>query len=149
MKICIIGAGKMGIWLTDALCLQHEVAIFDCEVERLKYVFNTMRLTSYDQIREFEPELVINAVTLKFTIDTFAAVLPYLPKDCILSDIASVKPGCSTFTNRVVAGLFLPTLCLARHSPISKHSLNIMPSLFPSQITWERHSLRIFMARWV
>lgn len=100
MKICIIGAGKMGIWLTDALCLQHQVAIFDCDIERLKYVFNTRRLTSYDEVREFEPELVINAVTLKFTIETFEAVLPYLPKDCILSDIASVKTGLEAFYQR-------------------------------------------------
>ena len=87
----------MGIWLTDALCLQHEVAIFDNDIERLKFVFNTRRLTSYDQISEFGPELLINAVTLKFTIDTFKAVLPYLPKECILSDIASVKTGLYEF----------------------------------------------------
>gem|GEM_PF-4428929 len=29
MKICVLGAGKMGTWLTDALCLQHEVAVYD------------------------------------------------------------------------------------------------------------------------
>jgi prephenate dehydrogenase len=50
-------------------------------------------MTEYDEIREFEPELVINCVTLKFTIDAFQAVLPYLPKSCIISDIASVKTG--------------------------------------------------------
>ncbi len=39
MKILIIGAGKMGIWLSDALCLQHEVAIFDKDMTKLRYVF--------------------------------------------------------------------------------------------------------------
>ncbi|HQB27827.1 MAG TPA: prephenate dehydrogenase/arogenate dehydrogenase family protein, partial [Paludibacter sp.] len=29
MKICILGVGKMGTWLADALCFQHEVAVFD------------------------------------------------------------------------------------------------------------------------
>ena len=36
---------------------------------------------------------MINAVTLKYTIDAFNTVLPALSKDCILSDIASVKTG--------------------------------------------------------
>lgn len=93
MKICILGAGKMGTWLTDALCLQHEVAIFDRDKERLRYVFNTQRLTTLEEIREFEPELLINSVTLKHTIAVFREVEPYLPAHCILSDIASVKTG--------------------------------------------------------
>ena len=97
MKICVVGAGKMGIWLTDALCMQHQVAVFDRDVERLKFVFNTQRLTSYEEIRAFEPELLINSVTLKYTIEVFESVLPYLPKDCIISDIASVKTGLEEF----------------------------------------------------
>ncbi|WP_439184948.1 prephenate dehydrogenase/arogenate dehydrogenase family protein [Carboxylicivirga taeanensis] len=97
MKICILGAGKMGTWLTDALCLQHEVAIFDKDIKRLRYIFNTQRLTQLDEIRAFEPELLINAVSLKYTLASFEEVLPYLPKDCIISDIASVKTGLQSF----------------------------------------------------
>lgn len=97
MKICVLGAGKMGIWLTDALCMDHEVAVFDVDKERLRYVFNTQRLTSLEEIREFSPELVINSVTLKYTISVFEEVLPYLSKSCILSDIASVKTGFQEF----------------------------------------------------
>lgn len=93
MKICILGAGKMGTWLTDALCLSHEVAIYDPNFEKLKYIFNTQRLTKLEEITQFEPELLINAVTLKFTIAAFDEVLPYLPKTCIISDISSVKTG--------------------------------------------------------
>ncbi len=93
MKICILGAGKMGTWLTDALCLQHDVAIFDKDKERLRYVFNTQRLTSFEEIKDFEPELLINAVNLKYTLEVFKDILPYLPDSCILSDIASVKTG--------------------------------------------------------
>ena len=29
MKILVLGAGKMGTFLTDVLCIQHEVALFD------------------------------------------------------------------------------------------------------------------------
>jgi prephenate dehydrogenase len=97
MKICILGAGKMGTWLTDALCLQHDVAIYDPDVHRLKYVFNTQRLTQLDDIRAFEPELIINAVSLQHTIRAFEEALPYLPKSCIISDIASVKTGLADF----------------------------------------------------
>lgn len=93
MKILVLGAGKMGTFLTDVLCIQHEVALFDTDPKRLRFVFNTFRMTEYDEIREFEPELVINCVTLKYTIEAFQAVLPYLSKNCIISDIASVKTG--------------------------------------------------------
>ena len=97
MKILVLGAGKMGTFLTDVLCIQHEVALFDTDAKRLRFVFNTFRMTEYNEIREFEPELVINCVTLKFTIDAFQAVLPYLPKSCIISDIASVKTGLQAY----------------------------------------------------
>ncbi len=93
MKILILGAGKMGTFLTDVLCIQHEVALFDTDPRRLRFVFNTLRMTEYEEIRAFEPELIINCVTLKYTIEAFQKVLPYLPENCILSDIASVKTG--------------------------------------------------------
>ena len=101
MKICILGAGKMGTWLTDALCLDHEVAIYDPNLEKLKYIFNTQRLTKLEEITAFEPELLINAVTLKYTIEAFKEVIPYLPKTCIISDISSVKTGFQEFYNKV------------------------------------------------
>lgn len=97
MKICILGAGKMGTWLTDALCFQHEVAIYDVQMERLRYVFNTQRLTTMEQVRDFAPELLINCVNLEHTLKAFEEVVPYLPANCILSDIASVKTGIQEF----------------------------------------------------
>lgn len=93
MKILVLGAGKMGTFLTDVLCVQHEVALFDTDPRRLRFVFNTLRMTRFEEIQEFEPELIINCVTLKYTVEAFESVLPYLPKNCILSDIASVKTG--------------------------------------------------------
>lgn len=93
MKILVLGAGKMGAFLTDVLCIQHEVALFDTDPKRLRFVFNTLRMTTYEEVKAFEPELVINCVTLKFTLDAFKGILPYIPKNCILSDIASVKTG--------------------------------------------------------
>lgn len=93
MKILILGAGKMGTFLTDVLCTQHEVAIFDTNPKNLRFVFNTYRMTTYDEIKAFEPELLINCVTLKYTLEAFDKVMPYIPQSCIISDIASVKTG--------------------------------------------------------
>lgn len=97
MKILILGAGKMGTFLTDCLCIKHEVALFDTNPSRLRFVFNTQRFTQLEEIKAFEPEICINAVTLKYTISAFESVLPFLPKNCILSDIASVKTGLQEF----------------------------------------------------
>ena len=97
MKILILGAGKMGTFLTDALCMKHEVALFDVDPMRLRFVFNTQRLTTMEEIEAFKPELLINASTIKYTLDAFNMVMPYLPKECILSDIASVKTGLPEF----------------------------------------------------
>lgn len=97
MKILILGAGKMGSFFADVLSFEHEVAIFDTDPMRLRFTYNTQRMTKPAEIEEFAPELVINAVTLKYTIEAFNLVLPYLPQNCILSDIASVKTGLEEF----------------------------------------------------
>lgn len=93
MRILILGAGKMGTFLTDVLSFQHETAVFDTDPQKLRFVYHTYRFTTVDEVRTFNPELVINAVTLKYTFDAFDMVLPALSKDCIISDIASVKTG--------------------------------------------------------
>jgi prephenate dehydrogenase len=97
MKILVIGAGKMGSWLIESLCLDYEVAAFDLDLTRLKYLFNTVKLVSYDEIREFNPDMVINSVSLEITIPVFRSVLPYLGAHCILADITSVKNNLPDF----------------------------------------------------
>ena len=87
----------MGSFFTDILSFQHETAVFDVNPHQLRFVYNTYRFTTLEEIKEFEPELVINAVTVKYTLDAFRKVLPVLPKDCIISDIASVKTGLKKF----------------------------------------------------
>jgi len=97
MKILVLGAGKMGSWLIESLCLDYEVAAFDNDLTRLKYFFNTIKLVSYEEIREFDPDMVINAVNLQMTVPVFREVLPYLNANCILADITSVKNGLQKF----------------------------------------------------
>ena len=97
MKILILGAGKMGSFFADVLSFEHEMAIFDTDPQRLRFTFNTLRMTTMDEVEAFRPELLINAVTLKYTIPAFENVLPHLPATCIISDIASVKTGLPEF----------------------------------------------------
>ena len=97
MKILILGAGKMGSFFTDVLSFDHECAVYEIDPRRMRFLYNTQRFTTLDEIRNFQPELVINAVTLKYTIDVFEQVIPCLPKDCIISDISSVKTGLKDF----------------------------------------------------
>ena len=93
MRILILGAGKMGSFFVDLLSFDHETAVYDIDAKRLRFMYNTQRFTLMDEIDAFRPELVINAVTLKYTLDVFQQVIPHLPQDCILSDISSVKTG--------------------------------------------------------
>ena len=97
MRILILGAGKRGSFFVDLLSFDHTTAVYDIDPRRLRFMYNTERFTTLDEVREFRPELVINAVTLKYTLDVFRQVIPYLPADCILSDIASVKTGMKAF----------------------------------------------------
>lgn len=93
MKICILGAGHMGAWLIEELCLDHDVAVCDLDPRKLKYFMRVTRFTEFAEIQGFAPELLINCVSLQNTKAAFDAVLPYLPQSCILADIASVKEG--------------------------------------------------------
>ena len=97
MRILILGAGKMGSFFTDVLSFKHETAVFDVNPQKLRFMYNCYRFTDVKEIAEFKPELVINAATVKYTLDAFNQVLPVLPKDCIISDIASVKTGLKEF----------------------------------------------------
>lgn len=97
MKILVLGAGKMGSFFLDTLSFEHETAVYEKNPQRLRYTYNTLRFTTMEEIEQFLPELVINAVTVKYTIPAFREVLPYLPKDCIISDISSIKTGLKEF----------------------------------------------------
>lgn len=87
----------MGSFFLDVLSFDHETAVFEHDPQRLRFTYNCQRFTQLDEIKDFKPELVINAVTVKYTISAFKEVLPYLPDDCIISDISSVKTGLKAF----------------------------------------------------
>lgn len=87
----------MGSFFSDVLSRDHQVAIYDVDPERLRFTFNVLRFTTLDEIKEFAPELVINAATVKYTLSAFESVMAALPSTAILSDIASVKTGLPEF----------------------------------------------------
>lgn len=97
MRILVLGAGKMGSFFVDLLSFEHETAVYDTDPKRLRFMYNTQRFTSLDEVDAFRPEMVINAVTLKYTIPAFNDVMPHIPDDCILSDISSVKTDLREF----------------------------------------------------
>ena len=97
MKILILGAGKMGSFFSDLLSFDHEVAVYDPNPEKLRFTYNVRRFSNLAEVDAFDPAMVINAATVKYTIPAFEAVLPHLSPSCILSDIASVKTGLPEF----------------------------------------------------
>ena len=64
MKILVLGAGKMGAFFVDLLSFDHETAVYDIDSKRLRFMYNTLRFTTLEEIADFQPELVINAVSL-------------------------------------------------------------------------------------
>ena len=97
MRIQILGAGKMGSFFADVLSSIHEVAIFDYNPEKLRFTYNCIRMSKPEEINEFQPEILINAATVQYTIEAFNQALPFVPAACIISDIASVKTGLKEF----------------------------------------------------
>lgn len=87
----------MGSFFTDVLSFDHECAVYEIDPMRMRFLYNTQRFTTLDEIDAFKPELVINAVTLKHTISVFRDIIPHLPADCIISDISSVKTDLRAF----------------------------------------------------
>ncbi len=101
MKILILGAGKMGSFFADVLSFDHEVAVFDVDAKRLRFAYNTIRMSNPAEIKDFNPEIVINAATVKYTTQAFDMILPYIDDACILSDIASVKTGLKEYYQKL------------------------------------------------
>lgn len=97
MKILILGAGKMGSFFCDVLSFDHDVAVYDREPARLRFTYNCRRFSQLDEVDEFDPDMVLNAATVKYTLDAFRQVLPHIRPGAMLADIASVKAGLPEF----------------------------------------------------
>lgn len=52
MRILILGAGKMGSFFVDLLNFDHETAVYDVDPRRLRFMYNTLRFTSLEEIAD-------------------------------------------------------------------------------------------------
>jgi prephenate dehydrogenase len=132
MKIVVFGAGNMGSWFVESLCLDHDVAVFDVDKTRLRYFFQARKFISLDEVAAFQPEMVINAASLQLTIKIFDQLIPYLPANCIISDITSVKTGLQEYYKKVgmrfvsTHPMFGPTFANVRSSELSSENAIII-----------------------
>jgi len=101
MRIAIIGAGNMGSWMVESLCLDYEVGVYDVDRSKLKYFFNSRKFLYYEEIADFTPDLLINAVSLDQTLPLFDEIISYLPEKCIMADITSVKSGLADYYKKL------------------------------------------------
>lgn len=102
MKIAVLGAGHMGSWLAKELSHYNEVCIYDLDCSKAEKIQNAVILKQYAELQSFKPEMLINAVSLQNTLDAFDSAVCYLPSECIISDVASVKEGISDYYKRSV-----------------------------------------------
>lgn len=92
MNIAVIGAGHMGGWFARELAKEgNSVALFDIDPQKAAGIPGAQALPSPDALQPFAPDLLLNAVSIRRTIEAFDACAPYLPDHCVLVDVASVK----------------------------------------------------------
>lgn len=100
-KILILGYGKMGQWFASQLLSDYHVKV----VERYKIFHNEDSGVSFIErkqtIKEFAPDLVINAVNLRSTQSAFNRVMDYLPQNTILADITSIKGNMMEYYQKI------------------------------------------------
>jgi galactose mutarotase-like enzyme len=51
--------------------------VYEKDPKRMRFTYNCQRLTTLEEIREFRPELVINAVTVKYTLSDTSLIIEY------------------------------------------------------------------------
>jgi len=93
MRVAILGTGHMGSWIASELSKENEVAVYDTDKSKAFGVANVKVLSELSELASFQPELLINAVSLQNTVAAFESVLRYLPGSCAIADLASIKTG--------------------------------------------------------
>jgi prephenate dehydrogenase len=99
-KIAVLGTGRMGSWLARELSGDHMVAVFDEDRTKTAALTGVAKLDALSGLKEFTPDLLINAVPLDETVRAFMASEQYLSEGCVLADVASIKQGLSDYYSR-------------------------------------------------
>ena len=91
MRICLLGVGKMGSWLAMQLKDGHQLAVMDIDPGKCQAISGCEVITDQNQIDAFNPQALINCVSLQNTIPVYRSVVPHLGRECLLCDVASIK----------------------------------------------------------
>ncbi|MEW6528379.1 MAG: prephenate dehydrogenase [Candidatus Micrarchaeota archaeon] len=95
MRIAIIGTGNIGSWLTKEFSSEHEIAVYNRTLEKAELLAKKIKkvrvLSGFSELNDFAPELLINAVSLPNTVSVFQEAVKYIPKGCVICDVASIK----------------------------------------------------------
>ncbi|MEA1993438.1 MAG: prephenate dehydrogenase/arogenate dehydrogenase family protein, partial [Euryarchaeota archaeon] len=84
------GLGGMGSWFIKELSTDHTTVGYDADKKKMETA-GTACLENPSELSSFSPDLLINAVTLQNTVQAFETSIPYLPPDCSIADIATIK----------------------------------------------------------
>jgi prephenate dehydrogenase len=90
-KIAVIGMGLMGKWFAIELAKNHDVVVYDNNPKRMKELGKLKKLRFLEELSAFQPELLLNSVSIQNTIEAFRKAAPFLPASCTIADITSVK----------------------------------------------------------
>jgi prephenate dehydrogenase len=94
MKIAVLGVGNMGSWFARMLKKNHRVAVFDLDKPRARAAAEAAGaevLEEMEGLGSFDPDILLNAVSLQNTVKAFQDGEKFLQSRCILADIASIK----------------------------------------------------------
>jgi prephenate dehydrogenase len=100
MRIVILGAGLMGSWLARELSREHYIAVYDVDKAKAKACGGVKVLAEPEGITLFNPEMLINAVSLQRTLSAFEMAAPCISRACIVADIASIKGEIANYYER-------------------------------------------------
>ncbi|MDX9929205.1 MAG: prephenate dehydrogenase/arogenate dehydrogenase family protein [Bacteroidales bacterium] len=90
-RILIAGTGRMGWWFVRLLRRDFQVAAYDKYPVNLPGPDACACLTDREEIRSFNPDLLLNCVGIDSTVNAFNELSGYLSDSCVISDIASLK----------------------------------------------------------
>lgn len=97
MRITILGAGNMGIWFANRLKSEHEIGVYDLNIEKANGISGVKIFGELLEIEDFQTEILINAVSIQDTVLAFESAVSYLPEECIIADVMSVKGKINEF----------------------------------------------------
>ena len=123
----------MGSWLVESLCLDYEVGVFDTDRSKMKYFFNSRKFLYYEEILDFTPDLLINAVSLDQTLPVFNEIISYLPTDLLIdhnTKTATIRQGAAKTVGSLICQRRKK---LAHQVPSAKNLDTVKKAFFATQ----------------